>query len=274
MMKIMIALGTLLSASVGMAASIQFDFSSLDGSYTGIDSPAHSLGLLGAADDKWNTIGHSTGQPDETEATGNQSLSFVNTTGGALSGIKIDFGAFFQVGGAGPGNPVGTITWNNFETFVADYSTAAIQTRHQTALGKDLFFNGFNESGGGVVAVRVSGLAAGTYDVIALAFVDEVASSAKDRVYNIRMGVNMDELVDDLPEVVGPVSATSAWTAGGDFARSQLTISGPTDWITIFSTNPSSAPAALNGIQIVAVPEPMMLGLFLPMMLCRRRRLI
>jgi hypothetical protein len=273
---LIVALG---GASICSAQSIQFDFNTKQGNYTGnanaADSPARFVGALGASDTTWNGVGF-TGlkddfpptngfhvadhSPHETEGSVSNSPALLYTNGTPATGVKTDFGAFFQGG---------NVTWNQFEDFLYDFSggagddAAVDDAFYDSALMKDMFFNQFNEPDTGVIAFRVSGLAPGQYDVFAIAANDYSAAS-KARTYNVRIGANLNALADDAPEVVGPITgaSASAWVQGadGNYGRSTVTINSTSDWITIFSTQPASGNAILNGVQIAAVPEPTTLG--------------
>lgn len=269
------ALAAMFSAgTVGGAASLQFDFSELAGSYTGT-GPAHALSLLPGGATTWNSVGVNPGPgpvlaspyPEETEAFASNTLSFVYADGSAASGIKTDFGAFFQ----------GTvITWNNFEEFVSGFQNTNAAPFYSTALSKDFFFNSFGaESTTAVVAFRVSGLAAGTYEVLPISILDP----ALGRSTNMRIGVNIDQLADDTAESVSHATLTTSWVQGENYARQLVTIGGTSDWITVFATG-IGGNATFNGLQIVeVVPEPgagclFMLGsAFMASMVRRRNKL-
>ena len=227
-----------------VATSIQFDFGTTEGIYTGIESPAHQVGELTALENKWNAVGTTLGSnfPEETQPSGNDSLSFVYADGSTAFGIETDFGAYFD----GPG---ATMQWDANESFLAQFGTSQSNVLYNNSLGKDLIFNPHTASSGSV-AFRARGFAAGTYEVFAI-------NTLSARTSDIRMGINMDKLADDTPESVGPIALSTTWVQGENYGRQLVSVTGPSDWITVFSTVTSGPNSVLSGVQITSdVPPP------------------
>ena len=238
---------TLVGALLGFcstcsAISIQFDFGTAEGNYTGIQSPAHQVGELTVLENKWNSVGTTSVNnfPQETQPGGNDSLSFVYADGTPAFGIQTDFGAFFDGLGA-------TMRWDANEIHLAQFGDSQTNPLYNNSLGKDLLFN----QSGGSVAFRTRGFSAGTYDVFAI-------NTLSDRTSAIRVGVNMNSLADDLlPESVGPIGTSTTWVQGENYGRQQVSVTGPSDWITVFSTVTSGPNSVLSGVQITSdVPPP------------------
>jgi hypothetical protein len=231
-----------------MAESIQFDFGTVGGSYGGNASPAHAVGALAGTDASWNAIDTISGaaMPQETMPGGSIVQSLVYANGVAAPAIDTDFGAYFTKAGA-------VMDWNLNEGFLQQFNQPAANAGsvYDTALGEDYIYNPHLGSGGSV-AFRARGFSAGTYDVFAL-------TTVPDRTSNIRIGVNMDKLTDDTPESVGPIGAADAnWTQGANYGRQSVTVSGPNDWITIFSTYAAGTTghSVLSGVQITNPSAP------------------
>ncbi len=230
--------------------SIQFDFGNNQGSFdNSTNSPAHDLGFLGSNDNRWNTV------------NGDASTGLVFSDGTPATGVSIDTGRQEFASGAinFAQNP------STFGTGLTGFYDNALLEDWLSTIGDDN------------IGVRVSGLPAGHYRVFGI--VRE--GDAPTRTYSAAIGVNGSLYDDDAGQVspgfdvlVGTAGAPADWVSGQNFFTSGVTITDPSDFI-VFILDPTNTQfASLNGLQLVAIPEPstgllLSFGLF---GLVRRRR--
>jgi hypothetical protein len=253
-----LVLGAILITSVTVeAAKIQFDLGRGTTAITqSVGSPGLAAGAFTAADTTWN----------ETTSTTTSYNSLKYADGTAATGVQAQYGST----GAGT-SPTGLITWNDTTDLLNTNGTGdggvALYTGNNMVQNLSFFASFFNSSGG-ALGLRVSGLDAGQYAV----YVTAVHPQALSRTYNIGIGVNLMQQVPT-PESL-TANLTSTWTDGKNFALGTVNISSTSDWLGVISSNLNAFPE-INGIQIVALPEPASLGLlssFSVLVLRRRAR--
>lgn len=233
------------------AASIQFDFGTSAGIYSGTVAPAHAAGALGGSDTTWNGIA-ATSTNNANFATG---LKY--TDGTVADGVTMNF-------------------WRstNFSfpiRFESTFSATGLPTIYDTELAKDALHYNSN------IGVRVQGLAAGTYNVYAIVLdLDNMSTT-----YTVGVGVGVanatislsDPVITDTT-VINPAILSGVWADGENFALSTVTTNQNTDYINVL-ISPSTNPGRIVGLQIVQVPEPVstvLFGISGLMLIGRRRR--
>ncbi|MEP4078378.1 LamG-like jellyroll fold domain-containing protein [Haloferula sp.] len=205
-------------SSVHAQGILQIDCHNVGATYTGSESPGHAAGdVVGTT---WNTV------------TGDSSNLLYDDNSPA-TGVEVDFG---EGGGA-------TINWGAGQLTANNGSLAGI---YNTDLMRDWFFSNGNDN----LGARVRGLSAGDYRVYALTR----EGSELLRTYDVTIGVDISNPGDAGAEettVVGAASGSTTWIDGENFAVTDVTVTGPGDWITIIVDPTNAQWGALQGLQIV-----------------------
>ena len=238
-------IGGFLLAASSSAATLQIDFSDNTGSYSGSQSPGHAAGDVSGT--TWNT------------AVGDVASGLLWDDGTAAAGLQVDVGG---------GPPTTTIDW---DLNLNESSDSATIPFYDTSLMRDWHYT----SGNANLGARVNGLDAGIYRVYAL--IRE--SNQLARTYEAAIGVNVNAWSDAGVVEVTPItdaSGATTWTDGQNYASTDVTVSGPSDWVTVVVDPINAQWGTLEGLQIVAIPEPSSAVLFglAGLALCgvRRRR--
>lgn len=201
---------------------LQIDCHNIDATYTGSESPGHDTGDV--TDTTWNTV------------TGDSS-TLVYADGSAATGVSVDFG---EGGGA-------TVTWTNAQQTADLGSPTGIYNT-------DLMHDWFYSNGGDNLGARVTGLSAGSYRVYAMTR----EGNQLTRTYDVTIGVNISAPGDAgavETTSVGVASGDTAWIDGENYAVTDVTITGPGDWITIIVDPTNAGFGTLQGLQIVPLTQ-------------------
>jgi len=212
------------TVTTAQAATIQFDFSDDVGSYTGSQSPGHLAGDVTGT--TWNL------------AVGDVGSGLTWDDGTPAIGVQLD---------VGNGSP--NIDWGGG---LGEYS---IGTTGVAIYDTDLMRDWHYSSGNANLGARVSGLAAGDYRVYAL--VREGNQLA--RTYDVAVGVNINALGDPGVVETTPISDASGittWVDGRNFAATDVTVSGTSDWVTVIVDPTNEQWGTLEGLQIVSSGPP------------------
>ncbi len=210
-------------ASLAPAATLLIDFSDNVGVYTGTASPAHAAGDATGAN--WNL------------AVGDVGSGLVWDDGTPATGVQVDVGRGAPAINWGIGLPEAT-------------SSAVGVPIYDTNLMRDWHYTTNNDN----LGARVSGLAPGNYRVYAL--VRE--PNQLGRTYNAAIGVNMDGTTDPTVFETTPITNAAGitdWTDGKNYAATNVTVTSPTDWITVLVDPTNAGYGTLQGIQIVGAPS-------------------
>lgn len=205
-------------SAVNAQGVIQIDCHNGSGSYTGSESPGHAAGDVTGT--TWNMV------------TGDSS-SLVYADGSAATGVSVDFG---EGGGA-------TINWGVTQLTSGVGSSTGI---YNTDLMLDWFYADGNDN----LGARVTGLSAGDYRVYALTREGDQLT----RTYDVTIGLNISNPGDaGAVETtgVGVASGSATWVDGENYAVTDVTVTGPGDWVTIIVDPISSQYGTLQGLQIV-----------------------
>ncbi len=250
--KLLAASAVLATSSIASGATLQFDFGNgplFDGTDNATNAPA------GIDDTFYNGVNAA---GNITNILGGGSLVFGDGT--AATGVTVQLGdssnapvdgGFFS-GGDGNGG-----------------GTGAVPGILDTTLGQDWIFSRGNDN----LGVRVSGLAAGEYNVFAI--VRE--PSALDRTYDVGIGVgDTSNLADLTVSSIGAITDDNlAFAEGLNFVQQTVTVGSTSDFITVIVDPTNAAFGTIGGLQIVAVPEPSstaLIGLGLMGFALRRKR--
>ena len=206
------------------------------------DSPALAAGSITAADTKWNSIG---GQDDNW--INNQygyGLSYTTGTIGAASAAGIKFGGGVNVeSGFTATNQFDSVwnhSWNNHTITSGVYANT--QMSHQQFWGDTS------------IGMRVNGLAAGRYRVYSINVQTEefdswgkqdinhnpvtVSPDFTTGIQNISIGVNLNAPLATGYQTEGGAKVTDTqWINGVNYVVKDVTVTGPTDYITIISAS-------------------------------------
>lgn len=218
--------------------AIQFDGGTGHGTASGYLGPGHITGAFRGG--TWNAVVAGTG------ISGN----VLDESGKSVSNITLEF--------AGYGAPDGTVgPLTNWGTTVAQFTISPDKGWggiYDTALTGDTVYVSTGQRN--VMGTRVRGLPAGTYDVF-------FVRGTTERPFDVAIGVNINELANNKftsPGFQG--SATNnAWVEGtslqgGNYFHKRVTISGPTDNITIITDVLGVDYNDLVGLQIAKVANP------------------
>jgi hypothetical protein len=203
--------------------SIQFNLG--DGTaYSGTNAPAaleHSV---------WNA------------PTGDVQSGLVYADGSPAPGISLDVGI----------DQGGTVDWNSMDNFRNSGNLTDGAGVYATSLMQKYWFGTNN----GNLAVRVSGLKAGEYDVYVL--VREHTEA--DRTYDVGVGVNSSQISNLSNHQISDASGVDtgdSWVEGLNYVKQRVSVNASADYITLVVDNTNQRYATLQGIQIVEVrPEP------------------
>ncbi len=219
--------------------AIQFDGGTGHGTASGYLGPGHITGAFRGG--TWNAV---------VAGTGISSGTVLDESGKTVSNITLEFAGY----GANDGN-VGTLTnWGT--ATVAQYTcpNTGWGGIYDTALTGDTVY--VSPGDRNVMGTRVRGLPAGTYDVF---FVRGTSAYP----FDVAIGVNINELANNKftsPGFQGsPMNNT--WVEGtslqgGNYFHKRVTISGPTDNITIITDVLGAKYNDLVGLQIAKVANP------------------
>jgi len=211
-----------------VAAKIQFDFGTGGGSYAPTagtaETPAHTLGLLGDNDVVFNVV-----------ADDDSSRTLLSSTGDSLGSIEIDFG--IEAGGIFDFTP-GALVFS----FVA-----LPDSIYDTELMADWIFTNSDNS----MVVRVQGLAAGSYHVIALSKESGAGSRTKDVSIGTQIG---DESEDPVfgSTFSAPASVPTEWIVNENYFNALVTIAED-DYIVVRADATNSQFSSMQGLQIIPV---------------------
>jgi len=260
LLLLVIGVASLVGVSGVQAAviKVQIDFNNQAGSYSGNQSPGHQTGLFSPTETTWNTV-----NGDATDLSYYSDGSLIT----GATGVHVDVGvARVDGGGANTLNEAtGVVGWQ----YAASFYSVTTTGFYDTALMKDIIYSSNVQ-----VAARVNGLAAGKYRVFSL----NAFPGSLERTYNVSIGVNNQRPGDAMSTVtVGGDSVATSWVAApgnpSNYTFTDVTISGPSDWITVIVRGDVSP--EMNGLQIVSLPlpEPASAGVLLGAAgLLRRRR--
>jgi hypothetical protein len=229
---------------------IQFDFNSAFGVYDGINAPGHAAGDFSATDSVWNAV------------NGDSSGGFFQADGTAVSGITFDFGV--------SPNSTSAVDWDASPNLGVDATAEGV---FASTLGQDNFWITENRK----IGVRINGLAPGIYNVYAIG--RGITSGQLGISYNQSIGINLSDISGTQPSLGPSTDGAATWTAGATYQLTQVVVTDPGDWITFISQmendTDNDGAHAVQGIQIVAVPEPrafLLTALGLGMLALFRRR--
>lgn len=248
----LIIAASLAVSSAHAATSLQIDFGT-GGVYAGTLAPA------GISDTTWN---------------GNANLDVTSGLlygdGTAATGVILELGATNE-------NAAGTLL--DFTGNDARGPSANTDTQggiYDTTLTDDWVYDRRNAD----IGVRVSGLAAGEYDVYAIT----KEPNELTRTYDVGIGVvtaaNGNSISSASAELtttaVGDATGSTTWVNGQNYALTRVTITDTSDYIAVVVDPTNERFATLGGLQIVeVVPEPSstaLLGLGALGFILRRRR--
>ncbi|MDF7797965.1 sialate O-acetylesterase [Pontiellaceae bacterium B1224] len=207
-------------------SSIQFNMG--DGTaYNGNNAPA------GLTDTVWNSV------------TGDTTSGLLYSDGSAATGVTLDVGLAAEIG---PGGTVEDWTdlYGDFRnTFTISSALGIFET---TLMQKYWLARDYR-----TLAVRITGLEAGEYDVYSLVRADNLAIT-----YDVAVGVNSGAwtnlAVQSIAAVTG-TEGTDTWAEGLNYTKHRVTVTGTNDYITVMVDSTANAYSPLQGLQIVAPSE-------------------
>lgn len=217
--------------------AVQFDAYAGAGTVSGNGGPGHAVSVMKGG--TWNEItGHYTGTVNDENGS---SLA---------SPVTIQFAGY----GANEGD-VGTLTnWGTAAVSAYAGTTNGWGGVYDTALTKDSLY--VSAGGRNVMGTRVSGLEAGTYDVF---FVRGTATPAM----KVAIGANISQLTGNAFNTPGFQGSTTdnTWVEGtslqgGNYFRKRVTVSGPTDAITVITDVVGVNYNDFLGLQVAKVADP------------------
>jgi hypothetical protein len=238
-LSVVVVLALATAPSFATDIKIQFDFSDkAPGPYTGTNSPGHIQGRFGGGDTNWNTIAAATSDI----MTG----PFLFADGTAATGVEAQLG----VGWNYTDNDTGW-TWGMY----ASETDSGVSGFYDTPMARDIMHN---ENGMGF---RVRGLPAGNYRayVVAVSPIPEMIV----RTYLASIGLNLTNDFGAAAQTIGRGEIDS-WAAASapvdgksNYAFIDLTVGGPTDWISFILNKKNADNGAINAVQIHGVlPAP------------------
>jgi len=207
------------------------------------DSPALTVGDIAAADSTWNGVaGQDNNWINVQYEHGGKGLSYTTGANGAATtaGVRFEGSYDLELGGFSNDRQLNAAgNWNAWTINSGAYSS---QMAHQQMWG--------NTS----VGMRVKGLPAGTYRVYSVNVqTEEFDSYGKQKLdytpnppaidyttgtQKISIGVNLDAPLATGYQTEGGAKVTdTAWINGVNYVVKNVTVTGPTDWITIISAS-------------------------------------
>ena len=238
--KLLAASAVLATSSIASGVTLQIDFGLADGVFAGTAAPAGLTSTI------WNG-----------DINGDVAGGILDTNGDATS-VTIDLGE----GANGATDFFDAVTIRNSSNTDAGNGVLG------TALYQDWIFTSGNDN----LGARLSGFAAGEYDVFAL--VRE--PNQLGRTYDVGIGVgNTTDITTLGVQAIGAATNNDAFVAGQNFVQQRVTITDESDFITVLVDPTNAGFGTLAGLQIVAVPEPSsvaLLGLGFMSFVLRRKR--
>lgn len=234
-----VLLGVFSTPSLSLGQSILFDFG--DSNSGGTVGPAFSLnggtGALDNADNNWNDI-----------ATSDVSTGLVFADGSAATGVSIDLGIDASGTNLDYNSAIGAATRNGSNASGVFTSISPTSTYSRPS---------FNGRGYGA---RVSGLAAGTYDIYVVS--KNTFSSGLGLDFTIYAGVDglggttfdYGSLTSSL--ISNDSSNEANWSENANYAKFTVSLTGGESLFFASDAAASGNQSVLNAVQIVQVPEP------------------
>lgn len=219
--QIMSCAAALAAAGISYGASIQFNMGN-GTAYSGNNAPA------GLADTVWNSV------------TGDTASGLLYSDGSEAAGVTLDVGMASE---AGPG---GVADWDNlYGDFRNTFSMSSAPGIFETTLMQYYWFARDYRT----LAVRVSGLEAGEYDVYSLVRADNFAIT-----YDVAAGVNSGAwtnlTVSSIAAAAGTLG-TNTWAEGLNYTKQRVTVTGTNDYITVMVDSTANGYSPLQGLQLV-----------------------
>ena len=243
--KLLAASAVLATSSIASGVTLQIDFGLADGAFDGTAAPAGLTSTL------WN------GDVD-SDVGGVDGGTLVDIDGNTTN-ITLDLGE----GANGAADFFDAVTIRNSSNTDAGNGILG------TALYQDWLFTSGNDN----LGARLSGFAAGEYDVFAL--VRE--PNQLGRTYDVGIGVgNTTDITTLGVQAIGAAANNDAFVSGQNFVQQRVTITDTSDFITVLVDPTNAGFGTLAGLQIVSVvPEPSsvaLLGLGFMSFVLRRKR--
>lgn len=235
---VIMAVALCVASSAHADVVLQLDFGNA-GTYVGNLAPA------GVSDTIWNGV-----------PNGDVFSGLVYGDGSAATGISVELGAAVT-----PGNAI------NFLTDDARSDAGNIEDQGVAIYDTDLTDDWVFDSSNADLGARITGLAAGVYDVYAVTR----EPNQLTRTYDVGIGTFAAADANNISSgsaqltttAVGDATGATAFIAGQNFAVTRVTITDSTDFIGIVVDPTNERFATLGAVQIVgvAVPEPSSLAL-------------
>ncbi len=218
--------------------AVQFDGGTGRGTASGNLGPGHITGVFTGG--TWNVVGAGTG-------FSGVALDQHGNPGPTVTLQFAGYGA--NEGDVGPLTNWGTATVSNYTIPTTGWGGV-----YDTALMGDTVY--VNTGQRNIMGTRISGLPAGTYDVFYLR-----GTSALP--WRVAIGVNINEITGNAftsPAFQGS-SSNNVWVEGtslqaGNYFRKRVTLSGPSDYITVITDVVGANFNDLVGFQIAKVADP------------------